>query len=319
MTKKKRNALMIIGASVMLLIILIAVTIHFLIAPALYRAKIEFGYRDGLNGANQYAEDVTMVQLIATPERYDGKLVRVIGVGNLEFEGNCLSLSKEDRGQHDIWLELGERATPYTEAQAYNGEWVIVEGFFDKDDHGHFGMFRGAIKNISRYELWGPFDFCDAYDQFEVDQNDDGTYRYTVRDTSDNVLLSEESVAVQPEFEPVTGTILGVYTQTGTTPSEKQVVFCDLQSGRISPTYTYALGAQGKYVFYADRDDNGAYIVVVRNIFSETVFYEEYVLADIANTDNPVIDCRLNGEGIIIITYLKGDSLTETERTIKFL
>ena len=30
-----------------------------------------------------------MIQLIATPEKYDGQLVRVIGVGNLVFEGNC--------------------------------------------------------------------------------------------------------------------------------------------------------------------------------------------------------------------------------------
>ena len=101
--------------------------------------------------------NVTMIQLIATPEKYDGQLVRVIGVGNLEFEGDCISLSKEDwkyGGGNTIWIELGKEATPYQEAQQYNGEYVIVEGTFDKDDCGHLGMFCGSIKNVYRYDLW---------------------------------------------------------------------------------------------------------------------------------------------------------------------
>lgn len=121
------------------------------------KALIEFGYHDGVNPVNEYATDVSMVQLLATPEKYDGKLVRVIGVGNLEFEGNYISLSKEDHmygAGNSIWIELGEKAISYDEAKEYNGKYVIVEGFFDKDDRGHFDMFCGSIKDISRYQLW---------------------------------------------------------------------------------------------------------------------------------------------------------------------
>lgn len=118
---------------------------------------IESGYQDGINGANQYAERVTMTQLLAVPERYHGKLVRVIGVGNLEFEGNYIALSKEHY-KYDvdswIWLELGEKAIPYKQAQQYNGKYVIVEGIFDMNDRGHFDLFHGTIKEISRYQLW---------------------------------------------------------------------------------------------------------------------------------------------------------------------
>ncbi|MBR2900757.1 MAG: helix-turn-helix transcriptional regulator [Clostridia bacterium] len=121
------------------------------------KAVIESGYRDEENSANEYAINVSMVQLLATPEKYDGKLVRVIGVGNLEFEDDSLSLNKEDY-EHgtgsSIWLELGEKAISYKEAKEYNGKYVIVEGFFDKDDRGHFGMFCGSIKDINRYDLW---------------------------------------------------------------------------------------------------------------------------------------------------------------------
>ena len=121
------------------------------------KVLLESGYQDGINPANQYATGVSMVQLLSMPERYDGKLVRVIGVGNLEFEGNYLSISKEDykyAAGNSVWIELGDKAISYDEAKEYNGKYVIVEGFFDKDDRGHFDMFCGSIKNISRYQLW---------------------------------------------------------------------------------------------------------------------------------------------------------------------
>ena len=121
------------------------------------KVLLESGYQDGINPANQYATEVSMVQLLSIPERYDGKLVRVIGVGNLEFEGNYLSISKEDykyAAGNSVWIELGDKAISYDEAKEYNGKYVIVEGFFDKDDRGHFDMFCGTIKNISRYQLW---------------------------------------------------------------------------------------------------------------------------------------------------------------------
>lgn len=31
---------------------------------------------------------------------------------------------------------------------------LSLRDFFDKDDRGHFDMFCGSIKDISRYELW---------------------------------------------------------------------------------------------------------------------------------------------------------------------
>ncbi len=112
---------------------------------------------DTRNPANPDAISVSMLQLITTPEKYDGKLVRVIGVGTIEFEGNCISLSKEDweyMAGNCIWLEFSELATPYEEAVKYNGEYVIVEGIFDKDNRGHMGLFHGSIKQVSRYQLW---------------------------------------------------------------------------------------------------------------------------------------------------------------------
>ncbi len=39
---------------------------------------------------------VSLINLIATPEKYNGKWVRVIGVARFEFEGDALFLSKSD-------------------------------------------------------------------------------------------------------------------------------------------------------------------------------------------------------------------------------
>lgn len=111
----------------------------------------------GENPADQNALDISIINLIATPEKYHGKVVRVIGIGNLEFEGNAVYLSRDDYkyvSSNGLWIELGGRSTPYDEAKKFNGKYVIIEGTFDKDDTGHFGMWSGSIKKVTRYELW---------------------------------------------------------------------------------------------------------------------------------------------------------------------
>lgn len=126
-------------------------------AEAYERHLIQERYHDEINSAHQMARNVTMIQLLSNPEKYDGKLVRVVGVGNLKFEGDCIALSREDLkygAGHKIRIVLGERAIPYAEAQAYNGKYVIVEGFFDMDYTGPWEAFQGAIKDVSRYQLW---------------------------------------------------------------------------------------------------------------------------------------------------------------------
>jgi len=100
--------------------------------------------------------DVSLINLIATPERFDGKYVMVIGVGNLEFEGNALYLSKDDlkygNTKNSVWLA---NFTNYQkEYEDYNGKIVIVEGRFNMNNDGHMWMNSGAIEDITRYEDW---------------------------------------------------------------------------------------------------------------------------------------------------------------------
>ena len=58
--------------------------------------------------------DVTLVQLIANPEKFDGKQIRVIGFLRLEFEGNVLYLHREDYENSlfdGIWVDVTPEIT----------------------------------------------------------------------------------------------------------------------------------------------------------------------------------------------------------------
>ncbi|MBF9140172.1 hypothetical protein [Hymenobacter properus] len=57
--------------------------------------------------------DVSLVKLIANPEKYDGKTIQVIGFLNLEFEGDAIYLHKEDFDQgltrNGFWESFSEK------------------------------------------------------------------------------------------------------------------------------------------------------------------------------------------------------------------
>jgi hypothetical protein len=98
---------------------------------------------------SQSVERTSIVALIANPEKYDGKPVQVIGAFRLEFEGNMICLHKDDLTNfiagNCLWIsldgdKLGEGASKLPEL---NGKYVLVEGIFMKDQHGHMGMYAG--------------------------------------------------------------------------------------------------------------------------------------------------------------------------------
>lgn len=59
--------------------------------------------------------NVSMVQLIANPEKFDGKLIRIIGFLRLEFEGDALYLHREDYENgimgDAIWVDVNSEIT----------------------------------------------------------------------------------------------------------------------------------------------------------------------------------------------------------------
>jgi len=100
--------------------------------------------------------NVTLVQLIANPEKFDGKLIRVIGFLRLEFEGNVLYLHREDYENailgDGIWVDVTPETTK--QSKTLNMNYVLLEGIFSSNNPGHMGMWSGAIQKIRRAELW---------------------------------------------------------------------------------------------------------------------------------------------------------------------
>jgi hypothetical protein len=102
---------------------------------------------------------VSLIQLIATPEQYDGQVVRVIGFVHIEFEGNAIYLHREDY-EHNIignalWLDHPECVTGAKGKPLISG-YALVEGTFNAKNRGHMSLFSGAIVNIKGCHSWRP-------------------------------------------------------------------------------------------------------------------------------------------------------------------
>jgi len=110
--------------------------------------------------ANQNVKSVSLMQLIVNPEKYHGKLVRVIGVSRIEFEGDGVWFTKEHYKhriyKNSLWIEPDYNALGATRQQLeqFNGKYVLMEGVFNKENHGHMGMYSGALEKVTRFQLW---------------------------------------------------------------------------------------------------------------------------------------------------------------------
>lgn len=93
---------------------------------------------------------VSMIQLVASPERFEGKRVQLLGYCRFGFEEHSLYLHREDslllNTANAVWLDTTERR------EDLNETFVRVEGTFTARDHGHLGLWPGALVQISRLE-----------------------------------------------------------------------------------------------------------------------------------------------------------------------
>jgi hypothetical protein len=98
---------------------------------------------------------VSIIQLIATPQSYDGKSVIVAGFMRLEVEGDALYLHEEDFKYgltiNSVWLTVTDAILDQREK--YTDKYVEIEGTFNARNTGHFGMFSGSIENIKRLDI----------------------------------------------------------------------------------------------------------------------------------------------------------------------
>lgn len=100
--------------------------------------------------------DVSLITLIAKPAEFDGKQVRVKGFARVEFESNAIYLHRDDYlygiTKNGLWLDL-EMVSSKSAAGA-DKRYVLIEGVFSMEEQGHFGMWSGSIKHITRIQPW---------------------------------------------------------------------------------------------------------------------------------------------------------------------
>ena len=91
---------------------------------------------------------VSIIKLIADPDRYHNKPVQVVGYVSFQFEDHSVCLHKEDSingiARNCMWLK--------TDKQKCNNVYAIVSGRFNKHNLGHMGAFGGAIEEVER--IW---------------------------------------------------------------------------------------------------------------------------------------------------------------------
>jgi len=97
--------------------------------------------------------DVSLIQLIASPKDYDGKIVRLIGFMRLEFEGNAIYLHQDDYNhgisKNGLWITVTEDMQK--RKAEFDRKYVLIEGTFDAKE---MGAWCGSVRKITRCQVW---------------------------------------------------------------------------------------------------------------------------------------------------------------------
>lgn len=96
-------------------------------------------------------ESVPLVRLLVTPERYDGRRVRVEGYLTLHFEGTAVHLDRTayeaGLSKNAIWLDRPQWLT-HSDERRLTRNYAEIAGVFRASEHGHLGDFSGALTEV---------------------------------------------------------------------------------------------------------------------------------------------------------------------------
>ena len=108
-------------------------------------------------GGPDGAEQVSLIRLIANPDAYNNKTIRVVSYLHLEFEGDAIYFHQDDfkHGMYEnsVWINLPKDISP-AQIKALNDKYVLCTARFEARKHGHMGMFSGELSDVVRLEPW---------------------------------------------------------------------------------------------------------------------------------------------------------------------
>ena len=108
--------------------------------------------------AEEEVHRASIVQLLANPERFEGKLVEIQGFVRLEFEGDAIYLHKEDyeHGLYSNGMWLGASECKRMDGTTFDAGYAMVVGRFTSQRRGHMGLWSGAIEDVQTCYKWPP-------------------------------------------------------------------------------------------------------------------------------------------------------------------
>ncbi len=129
-------------------------------APILVAAALGASAKPSLAGDSHQDELIrcSIINLLASPESYDGKRIQVIGYARIRFEGNALFLS-EEAAEHEVvensvWLDFSGWSGDRKALAERGNRYAIVVGTFSQSETGHLGGWFGGITGIERFDPW---------------------------------------------------------------------------------------------------------------------------------------------------------------------
>jgi hypothetical protein len=101
----------------------------------------------------------SLVRLLAHPEEYNGRRVRLVGYYHSEFEESGLYLTKDDATSHNyqngLWVGGTAKDANTNRVHRVNEGFVEVVGTFGytpKHGAGHFDLWFGLLDEITVFE-----------------------------------------------------------------------------------------------------------------------------------------------------------------------
>lgn len=117
------------------------------------------------------AESISLISLIANPEKYHKKTVIVEGYFTMETEGQAIFISKNDYQtmmfKNAIYLYINYNSLKEMNIEEPYKGYVKIEGVFNKDLKGSYSSYSGGLEkitNISRLYKRGS-----SNDEFNMD------------------------------------------------------------------------------------------------------------------------------------------------------
>jgi hypothetical protein len=110
----------------------------------------------GRNSEPEPPTVVSIVQLIATPERFDGTLVSLIGFIHIGREQDLVYLGEQDFNhgliENALWFHLSEEMGK--DWRKVNRNYVRIVAVFSARHEGPYGCPNGGLTSIKSFQIW---------------------------------------------------------------------------------------------------------------------------------------------------------------------